>query len=147
MIGGFKGSGQLCTSTSQIFVHKSLQSELSEALVAKVQSLKIGRTDSADENVFMGPMYSRKAVEKFLRYQTMAHREAKADLLWGKHLDAKTDMCLVAPGVHLMTNFDPSSSYQSNVLFCPDISLSEYEKLDDGVPFIFTTDAPYGASF
>lgn len=147
LYGGLKSAGQLCTATSRIFCHHSLINNFSEALLDKIETLAIGETDTPDSGeVFLGPLYSKKAVEKFLRYQTMAHREAKKDLQWGKQLEGFEHGSIVRAGVHLMDRFDPKSAYQSNVLFCPDLALYEYDVLNTAIDMINATDAPFVVS-
>lgn len=151
VLGMTKSAGQLCTSTSRAFVHASKREEFCEALVAFIEKMAIGRTDklkqSNDTGPLMGPLYSKKAVEKFLRYQTMAHRDAKTTLRWGKAVEQETKGYFVTPGVHLMSEFDGSSAYQSNVLFCPDLAIYEYEVLENAFAMINSTDAPFAVSF
>ena len=94
----------------------------------------------------MGPVYSKKAVEKFLRFQTMAHREARQTLKWGKAIENDGGY-FVSPGVHHIDKFEPNSAYQGNVLFCPDIAIYDYEVLDQTIAKINNTDAPFVMSF
>ena len=148
--GALKSSGQLCTSTSRVFVHKSMTSVFEERLVGVLQKIHIGPTDQSSDGAgdpFMGPIYSDKAIEKFLRYQTMASREAKRSPLWGKTLESNSKGFFVSPGVHIVEKFDESSSYQSNVLFCPDIAIYEYDTLDGAIDSINATDATMAVSF
>jgi acyl-CoA reductase-like NAD-dependent aldehyde dehydrogenase len=148
--GAFKSSGQLCTSTSRVFVHKSLLKNFNQQLLETMSQVVVGVTDQFENEKntpSMGPLYSEKAVEKFLRYQTMAHREASESLLWGKTVAGVKNANLVSPGIHLMKAFDNTSGYQSNVLFCPDLAIYEYEVLDEAVKMINTTDAPFVVSY
>ena len=149
--GAFRSAGQLCTSTSRVFVYRSLTKDFCDRLMAAVALAKIGPTDSkdsTDRGPFMGPLYSEKAVEKFLRFQTMAHREAKDTLMWGKAVDAnKGGGYFVQPAIHLLDRVDPASAYQSNVLFSPDLAIYEYDQLDDAIEQSNATDAPFVLSF
>lgn len=145
VFGAIKSAGQLNTSTSRIFIPSSLQKNFTESLVHAVQELKIGPTDT-DDSPLMGPLYSQKAVDKFLRFQTMAKREAAEDLVWGKAVDCGTDGFFVSPGVHLFGEFDGSSSYQSNVFMCPDMVIYPYESLSDAIRWANETSAPYVTS-
>ena len=138
--GVVKSAGQLNTSTSRIFVPKSKLEKFGELLVPAVQNLRIGPTDEADDPM-MGPLYSEKAVEKFLRFQTMAKREADETLVWGKAYDAKCNGYFVSPGVHIFSSFDNSSAYQSNVFMCPDVVIYPYHSIDEAIENANTTRA------
>lgn len=145
LLGVIKAAGQLNSSTSRIFVPKSRLQEFTDKMVHAVREMPIGPTDD-EANPLMGPLYSQKAVGKFLRFQTMAKRESAETLVWGKAVDCGTDGYFVSPGLHLFAEFDPSSSYQSNVFMCPDMVVYPYEKMEDAVSWANSTSAPYVTS-
>ncbi len=128
LISAFKASGQQCSSASQIFLHKSIQERFGKKLSKAMTNLRVGATwGEGSENIQMGPLVSTKAVDSFLKYQTMAHREASETLVWGKALDDSNSGCFVTPGLHVIKNFDSNCSYQSNVLFCPDLAIYSFD--------------------
>ena len=86
-------------------------------------------------------MYSHKAVEKFLRFQTMAKREAENTLVWGKAYDPASEGYFVSPGVHVFSEFDNKSSYQSNVFMCPDVVIYPYSEVEEAISWANTTSA------
>ncbi|MFW7382047.1 MAG: aldehyde dehydrogenase family protein [Oligoflexus sp.] len=142
LFGVIKAAGQLNSSTSRIFVPKSMLSEFTDQMEHAVREMQIGPTDG-DSDPLMGPLYSQKAVDKFLRFQTMAKRESAETLVWGKALDCGSDGHFVSPGLHVFAEFDPDSSYQSNVFMCPDMVVYPYERMEDAVCWANSTSAPY----
>jgi len=146
--GALKSAGQRCTSTSRVFVYRDLLDEFNKKLVETFSKIKIGRTDlDGDDQPFMGPLYSKKAVEKFLRFQTMANRESDKTLLWGKALENSDGGHFVRPGIHLLSNFDNNNAYQFNILFSPEVAIYPYEVLEDAIEKINTTDSAFAVSF
>jgi acyl-CoA reductase-like NAD-dependent aldehyde dehydrogenase len=147
--GALKSAGQRCTSTSRVFVYRSSLPEFRERMLAALKNVPIGRTDVDGEGAgpFMGPLYSEKAVEKFLRFQTMANRESEKTLLWGRALETETKGYFVTPSLHYLSRFDNNSAYQGNVLFSPDIAVYDYDVLDVAIDQINTTDAAFAVSF
>lgn len=135
MQGAFRSAGQLCSSTGRIFVFRSVLPDFLKKLSQEVIQMSIGRTDCDDPALpsgpMMGPLYSRKSVEKFLRFQTMAHRDAEETLVWGRELENGHGGFFVSPGIHLMKEFDLSSAYQNNTLFSPDLAVYSYDVLND----------------
>ena len=144
-LGALMSAGQLCESTSRVFVHRESLADLVNQMVAKIKGLKIGPTH-LDDDVEMGPLYSSKAVDKFLRFQTMAKKESDNTVLWGKSLEIGSGGNFVTPGVHIFNKFDGRSAYQSNVLLFPDIAIYEYDTVDEAVAKINSTDAAYSVS-
>lgn len=148
--GALKSSGQRCTSTSRVFVYKQLSEEFRDHLVGAFSKIAIGRTDIDDTHAkdpFMGPLYSDKAVQKYLRFQTMANRESDKTLLWGKAEELGPGGNFVSPSLHYLSEFDNSSAYQGNILFSPDVAVYDYEVLDTAIEQINTTDAAFAVSF
>lgn len=146
--GALKSAGQRCTSTSRVFVYRSQLQEFNERLLKAFANVSIGRTDLSDgSDPFMGPLYSAKAVEKFLRFQTMANRDSERTLLWGKAIESLPKGNFVSPSLHYLPKFDNGSAYQGNVLFAPDVAIYDYDVLDTAIDQINTTDAAFAVSF
>jgi acyl-CoA reductase-like NAD-dependent aldehyde dehydrogenase len=148
--GALKSAGQRCTSTSRVFVHRTRGAEFREALVEAFKRVKVGRTDVEGEpgrEPFMGPLYSAKAVEKYLRFQTMANRESEKTLLWGKAYEAEPRGFFVTPSLHFLSRFDNNNAYQGNVLFSPDVAIYDYDDLDTAIEQLNTTDAAFAVAF
>lgn len=145
--GAFKNAGQLCSSTSRVFIQEDLLDGFSDSLLKKIQNMKIGPTDRKGEDPVMGPLYSKKAMDKFLQVQTMANRDAEKTLNWGKSFDSESDGYFVIPGAHILKKFDNSSAYQYNVFMCPDIAIYPFKDLSDAIANSNATDSPIVVSF
>ena len=57
--GAFGTTGQRCTATSRLILHRDIKKKLTEMLVARAQKLRIG--EGLDENVEMGPLINQAA--------------------------------------------------------------------------------------
>lgn len=149
--GALKSAGQRCSSTSRVFVYRSVLPQFKEQMVEAFRNVRIGRTDvdvsDGKAGPFMGPLYSDKAVEKYLRFQTMANRESEKTLLWGKAVEGDSGGYFVTPSLHYLSRFDNASAYQGNVLFSPDVAIYDYDVLDTAIEQINTTDAAFAVSF
>ncbi len=148
--GAFKSAGQLCTSTSRVFIPRSKAKEFNERIIETVTNLSIGPTDEPTTSPLspaMGPLYSKKAVEKFLRFQTMANRDAEETLLWGKAVNGPSGGFFVTPGVHFLKEVDEMSAYQGNILFCPDISIYPYDHFDSALEQINSSHATFATTY
>jgi acyl-CoA reductase-like NAD-dependent aldehyde dehydrogenase len=149
--GAFRASGQLCSSTNRVVVHSSKYEEFKSLCRDALKNMNIGPTHHGDLNPFMGPLFSKKAVERFLRYQTMAAREAEESISWGKAYKPEEDGAsggnYVTPGIHLMKQIE-DSSYQKSVILCPDIAVYKYDNLSTGIKEIVNrTHASFAVSF
>lgn len=146
ILGAFKSAGQLCHSTSRVFVSDKVFDDFCDILKKGSMDLEIGPTHLAGEGPFMGPLYSKKAVEKFLRFQTMAKRESIDTLLWGKATNNKDQGFFVEPGIHILEKLDYQSAYQNNILMAPDIAIYRYKNSQEFITGINSTDAAFVCS-
>src|ERR1700678_166985 len=80
--GAFGTSGQRCTATSRIIVHKGIAAEFTRRLVERARALRVG--DGLDDKVEMGPQIKQQQVETSARYTAIATKEG-AQLLTGGH--------------------------------------------------------------
>jgi len=84
--GAFGTSGQRCTASSRIVVHKKVYKKFTQKLVERAQSLRVG--NGADANVDMGPVINADAVHKIMGYIEVGEKEDGARLATGgKRLD------------------------------------------------------------
>jgi betaine-aldehyde dehydrogenase len=74
-------AGQSCSSTSRIFVHRSLHDAFVTALIARVRSMRLGLPEAEDSQV--GCLISREQYDKVLGYIEAGKREGARLLLGG----------------------------------------------------------------
>ncbi|WP_052887630.1 aldehyde dehydrogenase family protein [Thermogemmatispora carboxidivorans] len=79
-LGAFGTTGQRCTATSRVIVHRAVVSEFSERLIEAAASLRIG--DGLREDVDMGPLVNRGRVQAVHEYTELGKHEG-ARLLYG----------------------------------------------------------------
>jgi succinate-semialdehyde dehydrogenase/glutarate-semialdehyde dehydrogenase len=71
MMAKFRNSGQTCVTANRIFVQKGIYNEFAQALLTKMQALKVG--PGIEEGIDIGPLTHVRAVEK-----AMAHVKGAA---------------------------------------------------------------------
>ncbi|MBI4488632.1 MAG: aldehyde dehydrogenase family protein [Deltaproteobacteria bacterium] len=78
--GAFGTTGQRCTATSRLILHREIKKEFTEMIRERAERIKIG--DGLDETVEMGPLINEAARQKVHRY-VQAGKEGGARLLTG----------------------------------------------------------------
>ena len=78
--GAFGTSGQRCTATSRVIVHKDVHAQLRDKLVAKIKTLKLGY--GLNDGVTIGPVINEAAMNKILEYIEIGKVEG-AEMLTG----------------------------------------------------------------
>ncbi len=79
--GAFGTSGQRCTASSRLIVHKKVYRQFVNKLVNQTKSLRIG--NGADPKTEVGPLINADAVEKVLSYIRIGKNEDGAKLSCG----------------------------------------------------------------
>jgi len=117
--GAFITTGQRCTCTRRIVVHRSIGPRFIEAIVTEAAKLTVGAGDSAPAP-FMGPLVSRSAREAALSF--VASREAAGARV---HLRPTTDGAAIAHGTSTASSGQsattPSSSSASGWFLTPGV--------------------------
>jgi aldehyde dehydrogenase (NAD+) len=79
--GAFGTSGQRCTASSRIIVHKKVYKKFTQKLIERAKNLRVG--DGLDEKTDVGPVINADAVHKILGYIETGQREDRARLACG----------------------------------------------------------------
>jgi len=82
--GAFATTGQRCTATSRIIVHKKVHKEFVDRLVERASVLKVG--DGLDESVDVGPMISETQLKKVMEYIEIGRDEGADPVAGGVRL-------------------------------------------------------------
>jgi len=140
--GAFGTTGQRCTATSRLILHRDIKKQLTEMLMARAEKIKIG--DGLDESVEMGPLINRAAREKVHRYVQIGKADG-ARLLIGGAIDDEGSW---ADGYfYRPTIFDqviPSMRIAQEEIFGPVLSIIEVNSFEEGIDVLNAT--AYGLS-
>ncbi|MEQ8696385.1 MAG: aldehyde dehydrogenase family protein, partial [Bauldia litoralis] len=85
MLGAFMNQGQVCTSGSRIFAHRSIADELRDKVVGLIPKLRVG--DPFDPETNMGSMVYREHMDSVLRYIDQGRAEGGEVVAGGGRLD------------------------------------------------------------
>ena len=79
--GAFGTSGQRCTASSRLVVHKKIYKKFCEKLVEQVKKLRVG--NGLDPKTEVGPVINQRAMDKILGYIEIGKNQDKATLACG----------------------------------------------------------------
>jgi succinylglutamic semialdehyde dehydrogenase len=130
LIGAFLSAGQRCACTSRVLLHKDIRDEFVDHFYAAAKRIKIGHWK---DDVFMGPLISADAVEKYIRYQEIAKREGAESLMRGKALNLEHEGYYVTPSINIVQKFDPKSVYQKSEIFGPNVAIYTVDDFDEAM--------------
>ncbi len=129
--GAFGTTGQRCTATSRIILHKSIAAEFTEKLVVRAKSLKVG--DGLDESNQVGPQINQQQIETSERYVKIAQEEGAKLITGGARLTegANAKGWFFAPTV--FSEVKPQMRIAQEEVFGPVVSLIQCEDLEDAL--------------
>ncbi len=81
MFGIFWNQGQVCSATSRVLVHTSIRDRLLTRLTEETRKIRLG--NGLSENVLLGPLVSRKQLERVSAFVERAKSEGFAILAGG----------------------------------------------------------------
>ncbi|XP_035227375.1 2-aminomuconic semialdehyde dehydrogenase-like isoform X2 [Stegodyphus dumicola] len=124
--GSFLNQGQVCLSTSRIYIEKAIFSIFVEKFLAAVRKIKVG--DPLNEDVRMGPVCSKQHFEKIQMYLKLAEEEGAKFLIKSENLDLPENNkngYFIGPAV--ITGLPDNSRCMQEEIFGPVTCLMPFE--------------------
>ena len=140
--GAFGTTGQRCTATSRLIVHREVKQKLTDMLVARAKKIKVG--DGLDESVEMGPLINEAAREKVHRYVQIGKDEGARLVLGGSIYEEGN---WINGHFYQPTIFDqvtPKMRIAKEEIFGPVLSILEIRSFEEAIEIL--NDTPYGLS-
>ncbi|MEZ5428626.1 MAG: aldehyde dehydrogenase family protein [Pyrinomonadaceae bacterium] len=141
--GAFGTSGQRCTASSRLVVHKKVYKKFAEKLVEKAKQLRVG--NGLDEKTEVGPVINQQAVEKIINYIEIGQKEDKAKLACGGNRlnkGAHKNGYFIEPTV--FTNVSRNMRIAQEEIFGPVVSVIPFSTLEEAIDIV--NDVKYGLS-
>jgi len=133
--GAFGTSGQRCTASSRLVVHKKIYKKFCEKLVEKVKKLKVG--NGLDAKTDVGPVINAQAMDKILNYIEIGKNEDKATLACGGNHLTKGDFkkgFFIEPTV--FTDVKAGMRIEQEEIFGPVTAVIPFSTLDEAIDIV-----------
>ncbi|WP_013321872.1 aldehyde dehydrogenase family protein [Gloeothece verrucosa] len=140
--GAFGTTGQRCTATSRLILHRDIKKEFTEKLLEKTAQLRLG--PGIDPKTDVGPLISSTQREKVKKYIDLAREEGAKILLGG---DIPKDSALKSGFFFEPTILDhvtPQMRVAQEEIFGPVVGLIEVSSFEEAISVL--NDTPYGLS-
>lgn len=129
--GSFGFSGQKCSATGRVYVHRGVAARFKELLVGKTRNLVVG--DPTKRESFVGPVINQRAFDSYQRYVEEA-KSAGGKILFGGRTLTEGELAkgyYVAPTIVEGLPLDHRLFREE--LFVPFIPLAEVASLDQAL--------------
>jgi len=132
-------TGQRCTATSRLIVQSGIKKKLTEALIEKARTLKVG--DGLEEGTTVGPLVNAKALEKVEKYVSIGREEGAQLIIGGARPDNEKGYFYMPT---LFTNVRRDMRIAREEIFGPVLSMIEVRDLDEAIEV--NNEVAYGLS-
>ena len=133
--GAFGTSGQRCTASSRLVVHKKVYKKFCEKLVERVKRLRVG--NGLDPKTEVGPVINQQAMDKILGYIHIGKNQDKATLACGGNALTKgpyKNGYFIEPTV--FTDVSPKMRVGQEEIFGPVTSVIPFSTLDEAIDIV-----------
>ncbi|MCK5073893.1 MAG: aldehyde dehydrogenase family protein [Bacteriovoracaceae bacterium] len=133
LTSAFLSSGQNCTSTSLVAIHKNIQDEFISRFHQLAKKIIIDHPIDYDMEPFMGPVIDKQFVDNYILYIGMAKREGIEEIMRGKQIDKKFKGNYVTPSIHLSTTFNKNSRFMTSEIIAPTCTFIPYDDIEEAI--------------
>lgn len=126
LFGAVGTSGQRCTSTRRLFLHKSISASIIDKLITSYSQIKIG--NPLDSDTLVGPLVDNKAVKEYSDALEIIKKE-KGEILCGGNV-IQRDGYYVEPTL-VKANMDMEIVREET--FAPILYIFEFEGLEEAI--------------
>ena len=140
--GAFGTTGQRCTATSRLLVHKDKLNEMLAALIDRAKALKVG--NGLDEKIDMGPCVNQGQLDTVLSYIEIGKKEGARLVAGGSQLTGGDydKGFFVSPTI--FADVTPDMRIFREEIFGPVLSVATFDTFEQAIEM--ANDTPYGLS-
>jgi aldehyde dehydrogenase (NAD+) len=140
--GAFGTSGQRCTATSRLLVHRDIKAEFINRLVEQTEKLRLGSGIDTDTDI--GPLVNSVQLKRVGDYLQMARSERVKVLIGGEVVreERLKNGYFFEPTI--LDGVTPNMRIAREEIFGPVVCIIEIESFEEAIAIL--NDSPYGLS-
>jgi succinylglutamic semialdehyde dehydrogenase len=129
----FLTSGQRCTSTSIVAIHRSIHQSFIEKFHDISKKIIIDHPVEYVREPFMGPLIDQGSLDTYLLFMGMAKREGFQEIMRGKQLEKNKKGYYVSPSIHLGERWNNDSIFLHSEIFGPNVTFIPYDTIEEAI--------------
>lgn len=144
----YLSSGQRCTSTSMVIVHKSIEQEFIDKFKTVTERILIDHPTKYDIAPFMGPLIDGGAKDLYEKFCKLGLNNGATDIIGQKHLEMKYKGHYVNPTIHYLEEKSvlKSNPFTQEEIFGPNCTFTPYEEIERAIEIANISDYGLAAS-
>ncbi len=142
----FLTSGQRCTSTSIILVHRKIAQQFIDQFTVTAKRIRVDHPVLAEKPAFMGPVIDAAAEKAYLDFCAQGLKEGAQELLAPRKLEMKWLGHYVSPSLHYLEKADLKGKFVQEEIFGPNACFLPYDDIDEALAAANCTEYGLAAS-
>ncbi len=140
--GAFGASGQKCTASSRLIVHKDIHDEFVEKLTQGAKAKRVGH--ALEDGTELGPVVSESQMNKILSYMALAKEEGGELVTGGERVQKNTEGYYLPPTIYTNTTNDMRVNQEE--IFGPMTCIQKVDSYEEGLAMANDTEFGLSAS-
>lgn len=127
-------TGQRCTSTGTILVHRKIYNEFSEKFAALSDKIIVDHPTEFKETPFMGSLIDKNAIDLLDKYLIKSQKEGAKTLRESKSLELNFEGFYRSPSIDYIENYDVKKhSFVGEEVFAPHCTLIAFDEIEEAI--------------
>ena len=129
----YLSTGQRCTSTSVVAIHKSLEQEFIEKFKEITKKIIVDHPTKAKVDPFMGPLIDEMAVKKYNDSLSLGEKNGAEAIIKNQNLDVGYQGHYLGASIHYLKEAKKENPFTQEEIFGPACTFVPYEDIDDAI--------------
>lgn len=142
----FLTTGQRCTSTSMILVHKKIEQEFINQFKAVTERIRVGHPTKSTPEAFMGPLIDEHAEKMYFDFCNFGKQEGAEEIVSPRKLDVSYEGYYVSPSIHYAKKPNLEGKFIQEEIFGPSCFFVPYEDIEEAIKIANCTQYGLAAS-
>lgn len=141
----FLTTGQRCTSTSMILIHRKIEQEFISQFKALTERIKVGHPTKSNDP-FMGPLIDAHAEKLYFDFCQFGKNEGAEEIISPRKLDVGFEGHYVSPSIHYAKKPDLKGKFIQEEIFGPNCFFVPYDDIEEAIKIANCTEYGLAAS-
>jgi succinylglutamic semialdehyde dehydrogenase len=141
----FLTTGQRCTSTSMILIHRKIEQEFISQFKALTERIKVGHPTKSNDP-FMGPLIDAHAEKLYFDFCQFGKNEGAEEIISPRKLDVGFEGHYVSPSIHYAKKPDIKGKFIQEEIFGPNCFFVPYDDIEEAIKIANCTEYGLAAS-
>lgn len=144
----YLSSGQRCTSTSMVIIHKSIEQEFIDKFKKVTERIIVDHPTKFKEIPFMGPVIDEAAANLYKKFCKLGNDNGAEDIIGLKEMEIGFKGHYVNPTIHYLKEglATKSNPFTQEEIFGPNCTFTPYEDIEEAIRIANISDYGLAAS-